>query len=641
LIDLKLRGSLPESSWGAAVFRRVFSLAGVFAGLFAASATAAPIEAYGRLPAIEDVAISPDGARLGLIVTDGTERKVAVRELATGATQVLDSQGAKLRGVRWADNDHLLIQASGASSETNLYFEPGDLSHLYDYSVSSRSFRFLLRDTESAVLFSLPSVRTVDGETTLLMDHLMFGDNGARIGLWRIGLKLGFARAFKEGFPGTDGWLVGQDGQPLAETEFAAQSRRWTLKVLRNGVWDQVVSRIAPIDRPWLAGLSADGRSPLIEERSEGQAVFSQVLMDSGEVKPVGAPGPGARPVLDPRTDVLLGFVSTSAAQIDYAMASPRDQAIWRAAQAAYPGDRVEVVSWNDSHRKLVVRVDSPTTGPAYALVDFDAKTSKWIGDLYPELKAADIAPRKPFSYATRDGLQLGGFLTAAKPGAPVVVLLHDGLNERDEPGFEWMAQGLASRGYAVLQINYPGTAGLGGDLYRAGYGRWSRWKDDVADGLAAVKAAGLADGGRACVVGVGVGAYAAVTAGGVRCAAAVGGVTDPAAHLAWLSSRRSPATYRAWGRSVGAEDPAGVRIKAPAPTPVAGSAPLLLLHGTEDTVVAPEQSERLAKAFLAAGRPAEFISLKDEDHWLSRGETRKAALTALVAFLEKHNPPN
>jgi len=96
-----------------------------------------------------------------------------------------------------------------------------------------------------------------------------------------------------------------------------------------------------------------------------------------------------------------------------------------------------------------------------------------------------------------------------------------------------------------------------------------------------------------------------------------------------------------AWGRSLGAEDPAGVRIKAPAPTPVAGSAPLLLLHGTEDTVVAPEQSERLAKAFLAAGRPAEFISLKDEDHWLSRGETRKAALTALVAFLEKHNPPN
>jgi dipeptidyl aminopeptidase/acylaminoacyl peptidase len=35
-----------------------------------------------------------------------------------------------------------------------------------------------------------------------------------------------------------------------------------------------------------------------------------------------------------------------------------------------------------------------------------------------------------------------------------------------------------------------------------------------------------------------------------------------------------------------------------------------------------------------------EFVTLKSEDHWLSRGETRLEMLQAMVSFLEKNNPP-
>ena len=69
--------------------------------------------------------------------------------------------------------------------------------------------------------------------------------------------------------------------------------------------------------------------------------------------------------------------------------------------------------------------------------------------------------------------------------------------------------------------------------------------------------------------------------------------------------------------------------------------APILLIHGSDDTVVPIEQSEDMADALKAAGKPVTFIKLKSEDHWLSRSETREQMLTATVDFLEQNNPPN
>jgi len=69
--------------------------------------------------------------------------------------------------------------------------------------------------------------------------------------------------------------------------------------------------------------------------------------------------------------------------------------------------------------------------------------------------------------------------------------------------------------------------------------------------------------------------------------------------------------------------------------------APILLIHGTDDTVVPIEQSEDMSDALKAAGKPVTFVKLKSEDHWLSRTETRQQMLSATVDFLERNNPPN
>ncbi|HEY8004402.1 MAG TPA: S9 family peptidase, partial [Phenylobacterium sp.] len=76
------------------------------AALSASAAVAAPLEAYGKLPSIEDIAISPDGARLAMIQTDGEKRTIRIENLAQHKMERLLAAGdAKLRGLLWVGPD--------------------------------------------------------------------------------------------------------------------------------------------------------------------------------------------------------------------------------------------------------------------------------------------------------------------------------------------------------------------------------------------------------------------------------------------------------------------------------------------------------------------------------------------------------
>jgi dipeptidyl aminopeptidase/acylaminoacyl peptidase len=65
------------------------------------------------------------------------------------------------------------------------------------------------------------------------------------------------------------------------------------------------------------------------------------------------------------------------------------------------------------------------------------------------------------------------------------------------------------------------------------------------------------------------------------------------------------------------------------------------LIHGRDDTVVPFEQSQMMLDAMKGSKKAVELVTLKKEDHWLSRCETRLEMLETCVAFLRAHNPPD
>lgn len=627
---------------------------------WAASAVAAPLEAYGKLPALERAAISPDGLNFAVAATDGEARQIIVKEIATGAAYGMMVGDAKIRDLDWAGPEDLLITTSATSVISDVLAPRGEWMMLFAYNLKTKKSLRLLRDVSNGlnVLAGKPSVRIVNGKPLVFAEGWKFDEGGrGRIALYRIELERGTSRVIHPGFLNTRDWLVGKDGEALAESEYEVGSGRWTIKVKRGDDWQELKSGTALHEPPRLLGLGRTPTSILVAdsaesvEADEAGALIREVGMDgvwSEAIMPNGAAA-----IRDPVGHHLIGHTRLVGDDFHYNFFNPEDQRAWRAVAAAYPDDPVTLVSWSGDRKRLIVLVDSPTHGPAYSFVDLTTKKASWIGAQYQGIGPGDVAPVRPVRFKAADGLDLSGYLITplGRPAKnlPLVVLPHGGPADRDQGGFDWAAQAFASRGYAVLKVNFRGSGGFGQAFTEAGHGEWGRkMQTDLSDGVRHLAAEGVIDPKRVCIVGDDYGGYAAISGvtfeqGVYRCAASYGGMTDLTRFAPWVSGRHGPAMRRRLIRLVGAEDskdPVMAQI-SPAKHVDRIEAPILLIHGRDDTVVPFEQSKLMADALKKAGKPVELVALQGEDHWLSRGETRLQMLTAMVAFLEKHNPPN
>ena len=239
------------------------------------------------------------------------------------------------------------------------------------------------------------------------------------------------------------------------------------------------------------------------------------------------------------------------------------------------------------------------------------------------------------------DGATIPAYLTLPPgkdaSGLPAVVLPHGGPSARDEWGFDWLAQFLATRGYAVIQPNYRGSAGFGDEwLIENGFKNWRISIGDITASARWLVSEGVADAKRLAVVGWSYGGYAALQAAAIdpglfKAVAAVAPVTD-------LSMLKEEAGDYTNSRVVAEFIGTGPHVAEGSPLRRASAikVPVLLAHGDMDQNVGIAQSEKMAGALRSAGTPVEFLRYKGLDHQLEDGSARIEMLVKIGELLER-----
>ena len=629
---------------------------------------AAPLEVYGRLPRYENVVLSPDGSRVAFIRTDGDARIVVVQELASGkGLGQLGAGDQKLRGIRWADNDRLMIFTSVTAAPMTFVWRENEWRQLRIFDLKSgRNYMVPQANPPNGpdLLNTIGGVtaRRIQDHTVLFFGGLQVTGRAMSHGLGRetvpvllrVDLESDSLRIVRTAGRGLgESWTIDDAGEVAADERYDQRNHHWSILISRGGRLQEVAAGDEAIDVPRILGSGPVADTLLLQRVEDGDAVWRLLSLKDGSIgAPMAEKQTLDRPIEDPLTFRMIGGVHVGDSE-EYVFFDPSAQQSWQAIVRAFPKEHVRLESFAAGFKKMIVRVEGDRDGYGFELVDLTTHRAEPLGEVYEGIG-------KPFEvrridYSAADGLQIPAYLTLprGKPASklPLIVLPHENPAGRDTADFNWWSQALADQGYAVLQPNYRGS-GLDRAFLARGFGEWGRrMQSDLSDGVRYLAHEGVIDPARVCIVGASYGGYAALAGvslepGVYRCAVSVAGISDLNGWLHWVNHQhygRDTATQRYWERFIGASGPDDASAGAISPLRHldAITVPVLLIHGRDDTVVPFEQSQAMNDALRSAHKDVELVPLKAEDHWLSRSGTRLQMLETSVAFLRTHNPPD
>jgi dienelactone hydrolase len=559
----------------------------------------------------------------------------------------------KLRSIRWADDDNVMLTTSATSTGYYGFKEEWFTLHLYNVTrnelqlLPGKPLQAIMNDEVLPVVIGSVMVRHVDGHTVLFVPGA-FSHHGPA--LFRCDLTTGHTNVVRAGQFDVRSWLVDDEGHLAAEETYDAQSQHWVIKDDRGVGYRELASGHAAIDIPQVLGFGPTPDTLLVQSIENGDWVWRLLSTRDGKFgEPMVEGTQFDAPIEDPMTHRFIGGMYVDDTP-EYVFFDAALEDRWKSIVSAFDGSKVTYVSASRNFSKVLVRVGGAKYGFRYELIDLDHPAAISVGQIYTGLDSPLEVRR--ITYAAADGLQIPAYLTLPRSRAPhnlpLVVLPHGGPEARDTAGFDWWSQALADQGYVVLQPNYRGSD-LGRKFVEAGFGEWGRkMQTDLSDGVRYLVKEGIADAARVCIVGASYGGYAALAGatldtGSYRCAVSVAGISDLAQMLRSASAGGVDTRLetRYWGRYWGGRSDAVLDAISPIKHVDAVNIPVLLIHGRDDTVVPFEQSQLIFDELRRKHKDVDLVTLKREDHWLSHSDTRLQMLEATVSFLRAHNPPD
>ncbi len=645
-----------------AVSRLAFLVSAAIAALSPAAAQQAalatlPLSAFAQIPFIEDPSLSPDGKRLaGLFGIDG-HQIIAITDLFdTSAKRIMLNvpDGTEAAWIRWVNNDNIIVALYAllpAPDGKRIY-----VSRLLAVNRISGKYTKLAWDLagqNAAEVLRVPGAGSA--EILLAAQDSIYAEDGYWPSVYRVNVETARKSKILTGQAGIFEWAADSSGTVRTGVGYRDDLRRFRLVYRaseRSGIFRTIdaadTRKRETLMRPFLFLPGTDHALALHDDASGRSGVFEVDLLTQKDVRTVyaasNADGEVDGPILSDDGNTLLG-VTTLGIGSGYRWVDPAIAELQAQLDKAVGNARARILSFNEDRSKMLVSVTSPDTPGLLYYYDTAGGKMHLVAKINDAIGSQHLSPVKLVHYTARDGTPIEAVLTLPLGADPrklaFVMLPHGGPWANDGLYYDYWAQFLASRGYAVLQPNFRGSTGYGTDFLRKGEGQLGlAMQDDLSDGVRWAVDQGIADPARVCIVGGSYGGYAAMW--GIakdpalyRCAISIAGVSSLSSEVNDFGHFLMGGKFKDDWRRMTPDFPAVSPLNAVARI----TTPLLLIHGKKDVTVDPSQSSRMFAKMQQAGKTVEFISRPLADHHFTREADRTTLLGAMETFLAKYNP--
>ncbi len=614
-----------------------------------------PTESFARLPFVEMAKLSPDGNHVAGLFAVGGEQRIVIMPVGEDRSKIVAiavPDQTQIAWLRWVGDDNIIV---GLSALLPVEADNWYISRMIAINRPTGKITRLLWDLQgqnSADLLWVPG----DGGTEILVA----GQNSIYVGedfwpvVYRVDVVTGRRKTELRGRSGVMDWGADHLGRVRYGIGYSDNTTRASLYYRADGGGSfRSIERASLRDEealtvPFLFVPGTDN-GYVIKDGSGGRSVVAEVNLASGQdvrtvyaaenadVEGVAMSADGAK---------LLG-VYTSENDDAVRWIDPVMVALQQKLDAASPKSRVRIASYSRDLTRLLVTVSTPDNPGLLFFYHAPSDTLTKVASMNEAMGSKRLSRSKLVAYKARDGMEIEGVLTMPRGRAtrnlPFIVMPHGGPWAHDTLTYDYWAQFLAERGYAVLQPNFRGSTGYGESFLKAGQGQLGfAMQDDVTDGVRWAVAEGIADPQRVCIVGASYGGYAAMW--GIakdpdqyRCAVSIAGVANLRRDVNDFGNSFRAKLYRGQWQKMTPDFAAVSPINAIARI----KAPLLLIHGKKDVTVDHIQSVKMNAAMTKAGKSVEFVSVPLADHYFSREADRLTLLRSIEVFLAKHNPPD
>ena len=637
-----------------------------------ASAARPPVESFFENPPFGDAVLSPDGRRLAVVMgSPGKHDALAVVDTATGKVyQTARFDDTDIGSIRWVNNKRLIFDTTDKQIGTR------DLTHapgLYAADYDGASFRQLAMrfngGTDNLGLaalgeemlpwhtFLMDQPGAQEGDAVYVQSPEYTGRNASHVDLLHLNTLSGRSSIVKPAGATLD-WLLDQQGEPRLNVSAERDSMAIYYRD-PDASWRKLTSFNMYAGTHGFTPLAFGENGVLYVATAIDNDKQSVHILDlaTGMINPkplISTPGYDFDGELIFGRGKLLGF----------RLRTDAESTVWldpnmKAVQADVDillGSTVNLIAVPSRAETpwVLVTAYSDVSPRTLMLYNTETKALARIGNAHPAIQPAQMGHQEWMHYQARDGLEIPALLTlpagGKRTGLPLVMLVHGGPWLRGTSwGWDDEAQFLASRGYAVLQPEFRGSAGFGSKHFMAGWKQWGlAMQNDIADGAKWAIKQGIADPKRICIAGASYGGYATL----------MGLVNDPDLYrcgVSWLAvtdinlmydghwsiNDDLSEHYRHFGMPtmVGDQVKDAAQLKATSPLQQAARVkqPLLLAYGGADHRVPLYHGKQFYEAVKLTNPNVEWVVYPDEGHGWALTKNRFDFWTKVEKFLDRH----